>query len=445
MPDAVPGFKRLLMLQGPVGPFFWLLARRLRRQGIAVHKVNLNAGDALFFPGPGARSYRGRPEDWPEYLAGLIEALDIDAVALFGDCRESHRQAIAVAGQRNIPVFAFEEGYLRPDHVTVELGGVNGHSQLMGHDLPPTAVDAGAVVPVGNCFPALAAWSVLYSVAKDVGWAVFPHFRYHKPNSVTGGLAYVRSGLRKLLRRGRDHRLVEAVMSSGNPYFMLPLQVHNDSQITEHSQFLSVAHLATTVIRSFAMHAPLDAMLLIKHHPLDRGHCCYRDLIERTAGALGCAGRVVYFAEGRLPSLLAGAAGTVTCNSTVGFSSLWHGTPVKAMGRAVYNRPGLTAQCSLEEFWTAPQPVNPVSVSAFAAFLKATCQANGSFYAGYRRTGILDAIVGRMADQYEHAGSMPALARSRDPRVTMGLARQEPGSNPGSRRLISTGAGEGAE
>ena len=42
MPDAAPGFKRLLMLQGPVGPFFWLLARRLRRQGVAVHKVNLN-------------------------------------------------------------------------------------------------------------------------------------------------------------------------------------------------------------------------------------------------------------------------------------------------------------------------------------------------------------------------------------------------------------------
>ncbi len=31
MPDAAPGFRRLLMLQGPVGPFFWLLARRLRR------------------------------------------------------------------------------------------------------------------------------------------------------------------------------------------------------------------------------------------------------------------------------------------------------------------------------------------------------------------------------------------------------------------------------
>lgn len=443
MPDATPGFSRLLMLQGPVGPFFWLLARRLRRQGIAVHKVNFNAGDALFFPGPAARSYRGRPEGWPDYLADLIAELDIDAIALFGDCRPQHRQAIAIAGQRNIPVFAFEEGYLRPDYVTVDLGGVNGYSQLTKRALAPVTLDTGATVPVGNSFPALAAWSVLYSLGKDAAWVVFPHFRRHQGNSVKEGLAYLRSGLRKLLGRGRDRRCVEAVMRSGRRYFLLPLQVYFDSQITEHSPFLSVAHMVTTVIRSFAARAPMDAMLLIKHHPIDRGHCCYRDLIERTAGAMGCAGRVVYFSEGHMPSLLDGAAGTVTCNSTVGLSSLWHGTPVKALGRAVYNRPGLTAQCPLDQFWSAPQPVNRDNVFAFTAFLRATCQANGSFYTGYRRTGVLDAVIARMAGQYEQALSRPAVARSRSLQLTSGRTRKETGRSLVPVRLFSPG--EGAE
>lgn len=443
MPDATPGFSRLLMLQGPVGPFFWLLARRLRRQGIAVHKVNFNAGDALFFPGPGARSYRGRPEGWPDYLADLIAELDIDAIALFGDCRLQHRQAIAIAGQRNIPVFAFEEGYLRPDHVTVDLGGVNGCSQLTTRALAPVTLDTGETVLVGNSFPALAAWSALYSLAKDAGFVRFPHYHHHRPNGVMEGLAHLRSGLRKLLRRRRDRRRLEAVMRSGSPYFLLPLQVHNDSQVTEHSPFLSVADLVTTVIRSFAAQAPLDAMLLIKHHPLDRGHCSYRDVIERTAGALGCAGRVVYFTEGHLPSLLDGAAGTVTCNSTVGLSSLRHGTPVKALGRAVYNRPGLTAQCPLDRFWSAPQPVNRDNVFAFTTFLRATCQANGSFYTGYRRTGVLDAVIARMAGQYEQALSRPAVVQSRSLQLTSGRTRKETGPSLVPVRLFSPG--EGAE
>lgn len=445
MPDARPEFKRLLMLQGPAGPFFWLLARRLRRQGVTVHKVNLNAGDALFFPGPGARFYRGRPEGWPDYLAGLIAELDIDAIALFGDCRTQHRQAIAVAVQKNIPILAFEEGYLRPDHITVELGGVNGHSRIARQGLPPIAVGGGAVVPVGNAFPAMAIWAMLHTAAKDAGWAFFPHFQHRRANSVIEALAHLRSGLRKIMHRDRDRRQLETVKQSGKPYFLLPLQIHNDSQITEHSPFLSVAHLAATVIRSFAAHAPLNTMLLIKHHPLDRGHCCYHDLVERTAEAAGCPGRVIYFTEGHLPSLLAGAAGTVTCNSTVGLSALWHGTPVKTLGRAVYNKAGLTAQCSLDAFWAAAPPVDRNNLSAFAAFLKATSQANGSFYTGYRRTGVMDSVIVRMAAQYKYATSARIIARPRDLPSAPIKALAEAGGGKIPMRLFSTGAVEGAE
>ncbi len=430
MPDAAPGFKRLLMLQGPVGPFFHLLARRLRRQGVAVHKVNLNAGDMLFFPGPGARSYRGRPENWADYLTGLIAELDIDAIALFGDCRLHHRQAIAIAEHRNIPVFVFEEGYLRPDHVTVELGGVNGHSQLMQTAVARIAADTGKAVPVGNSFPALAGWSALYSIAKDAGRLLFPFYRHHRGNSVTEGLAYFRSGLRKLLRRGRDRRRVEAVLRGGKPYFLLPLQVHFDSQMTAHSSFLSVPHLVTMAIKSFGKHAPPDGLLLVKHHPLDRGHCCYRNVIDRAARAAGCADRVIYFADGHLPSLLDGAAGTVTCNSTVGLSSLWHDTPVKALGRAIYNCPGLTAQCSLDQFWAAPPPVDRENVFAFIAFLKAACQANGSFYTAYGQTGVLNNIVSKMTGQYEVATSIPAPMQPRDLPVIVPQKRRDNRAGP---------------
>lgn len=39
--------KRVLLLQGPVGPFFWNLAKDLRSVGATVFKFNFNAGDWL--------------------------------------------------------------------------------------------------------------------------------------------------------------------------------------------------------------------------------------------------------------------------------------------------------------------------------------------------------------------------------------------------------------
>jgi capsule polysaccharide modification protein KpsS len=436
-----PRFRRLLMLQGPVGPFFWLLARRLRKSGVRVHKINLNAGDALLFPGPATHAYRGSRADWPEWLRAFLVAHDIDAIALFGDCRPMHRQAIALAEECGVPVFVFEEGYLRPDHITVELGGVNGHSQLAWQwpAQMPAAVDHNKTVPVGNSFPGLALWSLLYSAARDAGRLFYPHYRHHRGDCITEGLAYLRSFLRKLRHRRRDRQLIEAVIRSGRPWFLLPLQVHFDSQLTVHSPFLSVEHQLVETIRSFGADAPADSLLVVKHHPIDRGHRCYRDAIEEAAQDAGCPGRVLYILEGHLPTLLEGAAGTITCNSTVGLSSLWHGTPVKALGQAVYNRPGLSAQGPLSGFWAAPPPVDRAAVSHFIGFLKATCLANGSFYTGYRQTGLPDKTVARMQAQYAGAAPRHSLAPVATMRKTEDRERARAVEFPGREALRSGG------
>lgn len=43
--------RNVLLLQGPVGPFFSRLAHDLELAGASVHKVNFNAGDSLFYGG----------------------------------------------------------------------------------------------------------------------------------------------------------------------------------------------------------------------------------------------------------------------------------------------------------------------------------------------------------------------------------------------------------
>lgn len=135
----------MLLLQGPVGPFFWRLAKDLRALGTTVHKVNFNGGDWLFYP-KGALNYRGRMQDWPAWLKDKLQALEIDVLMLFGDSRPIHKQAHAVARELGIEVGVFEEGYVRPHCITLERDGVNGNSLLI-HDSPVVQLQSGTHAP----------------------------------------------------------------------------------------------------------------------------------------------------------------------------------------------------------------------------------------------------------------------------------------------------------
>jgi capsule polysaccharide modification protein KpsS len=133
------------------------------------------------------------------------------------------------------------------------------------------------------------------------------------------------------------------------------------------------------VVGAFARHAPPDTLLVLKHHPHDRAYRDYGRYLATLSGRLGCAERVVYVHDLHLPTLLKHARGTVTMNSTVGLSSLYHRTPVKVLGSAVYDLPGLTCQRPLAEFLVAPGEVDGDLYQCFCRYLIETNQINGSF------------------------------------------------------------------
>ena len=125
--------KRVLLLQGPVGPFFANLALDLRGAGAQVFKVNFNGGDWWFSPRENfARvfNFYGPLDQWPRYFRILAQRLGIDVVMLFGDCRPVHAAVTQVCAEIGIDLGVFEEGYLRPNHITLERGGVNSHSAM---------------------------------------------------------------------------------------------------------------------------------------------------------------------------------------------------------------------------------------------------------------------------------------------------------------------------
>ena len=58
--------------------------------------------------------------------------------------------------------------------------------------------------------------------------------------------------------------------------------------------------------------------------------------------------------------------------------------PVKVIGRASYDIPGITFQGSLAEFWKHPTPPNKELFHAYRMYHINVTQINGSFYSEVR-------------------------------------------------------------
>ena len=375
----------VLMLQGPIGPFFARFARGLEARGFRVWKVNFNGGDRLFYRGERTIDYRGGLDRWEEYLERLIVDSGIGRIYLFGDCRAYHRIAREVARRQRVRLFVFEEGYVRPNFVTLEEHGVNGHSTMMADPVRLDAPDDEAPeerAQPARVFLVSALYSMMYYWACALDAKRFPRYRHHRPLGwLKEGLHWVRSGFRKLVYARRErHVLGELLPRFSNRYFLCPLQVHCDMQVVVHSDFNSIEHFLGEVLASFAGHAPEDAALVLKHHPMDRGYTDYAELIDGLVRELGLEGRVFYVHDLDLPTLLRHARGTVLINSTVGISSLFHGAPVKTLGRAIYDLPGLTSQLPLNAFWGGVEPVDAEAFATFRTNLVLRNQLNGNLY-----------------------------------------------------------------
>ena len=383
-----PATKRraFLMLQGPPGPFFRELGRALHGQGHRVLRVNLNGGDDYDWPVDPVTAmpplrYRGRPRDWPRYISRLMRTEAVTDLVLFGDCRPMHLAAHRLAQLAGVRVHVFEEGYIRPNWLTLERNGVNGHSGLprtaeeilgdaQGLSLPPDLPQIGAVLGQR----VRDTWDYFrHSV-----WASlrYPHYRSHRPGSIIiEGFGWVWHQFTKRAR-ARQTAAAEARLA-GARYFLLPLQLSSDYQIRIHSPFPDMVRAADYIIESFAAHAPADTILAIKDHPLDFSFFSWRRYVARSARRHGIEGRLVHVPGADLKQLADGALGLVTINSTSATFALASGIPVMALGTAVYGIDGLVHTGEPGSFWVAPQPPDPELWDAFRRVLHHRCLVRG--------------------------------------------------------------------
>ncbi len=375
----------VLLLQGPIGPFFSRLAEDLVDRGFNVHKVNLNGGDKFFYSRPGAIDYTGKVKHWNAFLERLIINKNIGRIYLFGDCRIYHRIAREVAKRNHVRVFVFEEGYIRPNFITLEENGVNGHSPMVKKSfaLPKTLQPKKQEETLSvNVFSLVAVYAIVYYLTSKFRRRLFPDYQHHRDfRLVAEGYHWIVSGIRKLRFGRKERRVLENLLPEfdGN-YFVCPLQVHCDMQVVVHSDYNSIEHFIGDVLTSFAKHAPTNKAIVFKHHPLDRGYTDYTILFNNLVSELGLQGRVFYVHDLCLPTLLKHAQGTVVINSTVGMSSLFHGTPVKTLGKAIYDLAGITYQASLKSFWKNAGEIDRDMFHHLRNYLVVENQINGNMY-----------------------------------------------------------------
>ena len=374
----------VLLLQGPLGSFFKHFSDQLSQAGETVYKINFNGGDEFYAQSENSIAYTGKPKDWSVFLTRFIELNNIQTVFAYGDCRFYHHEAKRICINHDVRYFAFEEGYLRPNYITLEEGGVNGHSPLAtdeGHKAieayaPVHAVkDEELIAP--NFFKRFMYASIYYNVS-FFRRLTFKHYVHHRSFSpVFEAFCWIRASLRKFAYRAVEPK-AKKICQQGE-FYLVPLQVYNDAQIEFHSDYENMQAFIAEVMTSFAA-SQKKCHLVIKHHPMDRGHVNYKSIIKRLAVELKLEGRVFYIHDQHLPTLLKHCLGVVTINSTTALQAFYHKAPVKVMGDAFFNMPGLTHQSSLADFWLKPEVLDEEFADRFRGYLLDHGQINGSFY-----------------------------------------------------------------
>ncbi|MFN4230713.1 capsule biosynthesis protein [Parvibaculum sp.] len=403
--------RTFLFLQGNSSHFFLALGKALDEKGYGVSRINMSGGDWYFWGDWNAIDYKDAPERFGEFVRAHVTRNGVTDVILHNDCRPGHRLAIETIRDLGCRIWVFEEGYMRPHWLTLEEGGINGYSPLMNGTSfrlesanDNRAEEAGFVaLPPGMKRRVM--YDFQWQIWNYLLWFRYPRFRTHRPFPIWAEYA---TWLRRLVvlpfRKRHARRIIDRLAEGNEKFFLFPLQLDTDSQVRVHSPFSGMCEALDEVICNFAAHAPQDARLIVKAHPLDNGWINFRRRTLRMAQRHGVAGRVEYIDGGDLNLLVRLAAGTVILNSTVGLTALEGGCPVICLGKAIFDLPGLTFQGDLSAFWRAPERPDGDIFSGFLRHLRRESLINGDYYTDLGMGLAVENAIARFETSCREAG-----------------------------------------
>ncbi len=409
----------VLILQGPLGPFYSQIAGYLAASGADVIRVNFSGNDVADWPRtvPGAAlDFAGTPVEWPEFLDQKIAVYCPDVVLMHGDRRPYHKAAVGWARARGMDVLVTELGYLRPDWMTLERGGTSALSWFPND--PDQICAIAAACPEVDLTPRWQGrtWPVIlgeirFTVFNALGRRRFASYQSHRsapPSKVYSG--WLSGRLRSSLRGAPDP------LPSGRR-FVFALQLEGDFQLRDHSPFADVAATVEHVAASFAAHAPGDSRLILKPHPHEFARARLMQAIDAARTHHGLRDRLAVVEDHPIRDLCRGADGFVTINSSAGIEALEAGCPVHCVMPTIYDVAGLTHQGGLDGFWDAPPPPDPALFADFIRAIAETVQVRGTIYdpEGCRaaaRTAAERILTGTANQHGALASAPPRLAKA---------------------------------
>ena len=403
-------FNNALILQGDWEGGLSNVALDLMATGKSVTKVVFHAGDWIYkWKKVPTVDFDAKINSFETWLRDYIDENAVDCIILYNQYRPYNQIGWDIAKELDIECIVLELGLLRPDYCSIYTRDLNHFDYIAekwGSLVSSDDDISGPVEPIRL--------GVMSTPCKMTQFAIFylfsrlvakfgRRYRHYIDQRSLSFRHHLAAGIKGILRfqgREKQHRF-DRVFSSrwSGKYYVVPLQVHTDSQITERSNFENMEQFIQHVAKSFVEFAPANTKLIFKVHPMDRGYKDYHKLIKTLQSSTG-GGRIFYLDRIHLPTLLDHAKGCVTINSSVGISALIHGVPTMTMGVAAYELEGLTYKGSLDDFWKHHGEIDKQLVTKFINLLKLTSQAQGVLYQKLYATPGLCKIV--WPQQFEH-------------------------------------------
>ncbi len=376
----------VLLLIGPLGTFFSRLLIYLEKNNVKTYKIDF----PLYEYGFSKKSkiiYKDDISEFKDFLEDIIIKKKIKHIFMYGNVLIPHKQALNLCKELErkgyiVNPHIFELGYLRPNFVTLEDRGVNYSSSFIvnrdfyerqsSYESFPVSIKQGLRIRkiwklisfVNHCF-------------KNYKIVEFEHKLQPKPIYLWFQL---KGFFLKYLYKFSENKLKINSFTTG-PFFLVILQVETDSQILKGSKFKNNREFIYKVIKNFSDAKLKNTKLVFKHHPRDRGYNNYLKFIINVSREMNIANYVYYIHDFPLSKILKNTfcKGVVLINSTVGYQSLFHSVPTKALGIAPYNFDGLADQKNLISFFKNPDKVNKLLFNKFYKYILENSQINGNF------------------------------------------------------------------
>ncbi len=403
--------RKIILLQGPVGPFFAEMHRAFAAQGFSVKRFTFNAGDRLFAARDDCIRFTGDLADWEAVFRVELTQDWPEAIILFGANRPVHQVARRVAKEFGVNVISLEEGYLRSGYITCEPGGNNQHSPLTNWTLPvndrllPNAgTPSKKAVPGISSFRTQCLWAALYYLVRDMFSGAAEAQLFHRTKERPASLAL--SWAAHMVRRGVAHLTEPPAIRElyRNPgYILVPLQVSRDSQLLTASRGWNTKKLIRSCLEALR-DAPEKQRIIFKLHPLERAGARLKRNILQQAKQMGIApDQVQVINTGQMGKLASHAGGMIVINSTSAFSALHHNVPVLVLGHAIFRHETVVTtgdtRSDIKQFFRVRHAKPQSDIDAFIDDLKTQSLIPGDFYVASGRVIAIAEILEKLNKQ----------------------------------------------